>query len=82
MEEQVHYLNAVDLAVAELEDLHRKALAERDAQIDAIRAALHHWRCSVHERWCAIRAGCPCICGCDETNAAREAARKAAGLED
>lgn len=53
----------------------------RDAQVAAMREAIHHWRCVGHERWCHVRADCPCNCGADETNAARDRARRAAGLE-
>ena len=53
-----------------------------EAKVAAVRETLHHWRCVEHALWCATRADCPCDCGADETNAARQRARKAAGLED
>lgn len=53
-----------------------------ESQVAAMREALHHWRCVGHERWCHVRADCLCNCGADETNAARERARKAAGLNN
>lgn len=54
----------------------------RDEKIAALSAAITAWPASVHEQWCAIRADCPCNCGCAEVNEARANARRMAGLED
>jgi len=54
----------------------------RDEKIAALSAAIAAWPASVHEQWCAIRADCPCNCGCAEVNEARANARRVAGLED